>query len=165
MAKTRKQKEEILATLTEALKAPSSVFVRFNKLTVKDESAMRRKLREEGVRYFVAKKTLMQKAITDSGIIGDAPEMEGEIALAYAAGETKDPSGPARGVYSFVQQFTPDRFAIVGGVFEGKLRGKEGMNEIATIPPMQVLRGMFVNIINSPIQRAAVAMGQIAAKK
>jgi hypothetical protein len=35
---------------------------------------------------------------------------------------------------------------------------------IATIPPLQTLRGMFVNIINSPIQRFAVALDQIAKK-
>jgi hypothetical protein len=36
---------------------------------------------------------------------------------------------------------------------------------IATIPPLQTLRGMFVNIINSPIQRFAVVLDQIAASK
>jgi len=39
------------------------------------------------------------------------------------------------------------------------------MNEIANIPSLDVLRGMFVNIINSPIQRTAIALGQIAEKK
>jgi hypothetical protein len=39
------------------------------------------------------------------------------------------------------------------------------MKAIATIPPVPVLRGMFVNVINSPIQRMAIALGQIAAKK
>lgn len=36
------------------------------------------------------------------------------------------------------------------------------MEEIATIPPLDVLRGKFVNIINSPIQRTAIALGEIA---
>jgi hypothetical protein len=36
---------------------------------------------------------------------------------------------------------------------------------IATIPPLQTLRAMFVNLINSPIQRMAVVLDQIAAVK
>ena len=39
------------------------------------------------------------------------------------------------------------------------------MISIATIPPLQVLRGMFLNVINSPIQRFAIALGQIAESK
>jgi ribosomal protein L10 len=41
----------------------------------------------------------------------------------------------------------------------------EEMLGVATIPPLQTLRGMFVNLINSPIQRFAVALNQIATKK
>ena len=39
------------------------------------------------------------------------------------------------------------------------------MTEIASIPALPVLRGMFVNVINSPIQGLAVALNQIAEKK
>jgi ribosomal protein L10 len=39
------------------------------------------------------------------------------------------------------------------------------MMSIATIPPLQTLRGMFVNLINSPIQRFAVVLDQIALAK
>lgn len=167
MAKTRQQKAEILKKLEGAFKAPSSVFVRFTKITVKDESAMRNKMRSENIKYFVAKKTLIHKALAESSVIGKevTPVMDGEVALVYGLEGLQDPSAPARTVYDFVKQFTAERFAIVGGVFEGKLMNEAKMNEIATIPPMLVLRGMFVNILNSPIQRMAVAMGQIAEKK
>jgi ribosomal protein L10 len=37
--------------------------------------------------------------------------------------------------------------------------------QIAMIPSLQTLRGMFVNIINSPIQRMVIALDQIAGKK
>ena len=39
------------------------------------------------------------------------------------------------------------------------------MMEIAMIPALPVLHGKFVNIINSPIQRLVIALGQIAGKK
>jgi hypothetical protein len=39
------------------------------------------------------------------------------------------------------------------------------MTAIATIPPVPVLRGMFVNVINSPIQGLVIALDQIREKK
>ena len=38
------------------------------------------------------------------------------------------------------------------------------MTVIASIPSMQVLRGMFVNVINSPIQGLVIALNAIAVK-
>jgi ribosomal protein L10 len=45
------------------------------------------------------------------------------------------------------------------------VRDAVAMSEIATIPAMPVLRGRFANVINSPIQRFAVVLNQVAEKK
>ena len=58
-----------------------------------------------------------------------------------------------------------DVLALVGGMFEGAFLTAEKMIAIATIPPMGVLRGMFVNVINSPIQGLVMALDQISKKK
>jgi len=50
-------------------------------------------------------------------------------------------------------------------VFEGKYMNADEMMSIATIPPLQTLRAMFVNLINLPIQRFAVVLEQIALAK
>jgi hypothetical protein len=41
---------------------------------------------------------------------------------------------------------------------------KDEMLVIAAIPPLNVLHGMFVNIINSPIQGFVMALDQISKK-
>ncbi len=161
MAKTKEQKKEILARLSDAFKTPSSVFVHFTGLSVGDETQMRSALRESGVSYFVAKKTLMQRAFDGGDIAGDVPALEGEIAVAYGS---NDLTAPARGVHTFVKQFG-DKLAIVGGIFEGRFMNAAEMNEIATIPPVDTLRGMFANVINSPIAGFVRALDQIAQKK
>lgn len=165
MAKTRQQKEVILARLRdEAGSAASSVFVHFTGIRVADEQKLRAQLKQEGIRYFVAKKSLIGKALGEAGIEGQLPELEGEVAIAYndAAG---DPTGPARGVHAIGKMVGADKFSIIGGVFEKRFLNKAEMTEIATIPPMLVLRGMFANVINSPIQGLAVALNAIATKK
>jgi large subunit ribosomal protein L10 len=160
MAITKAKKKDILTKL-EGIKKDSEaiVFVSFKGVTVKDTTAMRRKMREAGVGYFVAKKTLMTRAFADT-YTGEMPVLDGEIAVAYSA----DAIAPAQNVKDFAKQFK-DKIAIVGGVFQGAWKSKEEMTEIASIPSLQVLRGMFVNILNSPIQGLVIGLKAIADKK
>jgi len=163
MAKTKAEKGVIIDKLEDAFKTgASSVFVHFTKVTVAEESAMRRALRGDGVSYFVAKKTLMRRALEKLGHAHQSLPLEGEVAVAYGGGE--DATLAARLVHEFGKKLA-DKLTILGGIFEGKLVGQAHMQEIATIPSMQVLRGMFVNVINSPIQGLAIALNAIAQKK
>lgn len=160
MAITKAKKEEIVAKL-ESVKndSDSIVFVQFNGMTVADVTDMRSQLRDAGVGYFVAKKTLMKRTFADN-FEGTMPELEGEIAVAYSA----DAIAPAQNIKEFAGKFK-DNIAIVGGVFQGVYKSQEEMTEIASIPPLPVLRGMFVNVINSPIQGLVLGLNAIADKK
>lgn len=161
MAITKAKKKEILEGAKEALKGSrSAVFVNFNGLTVEAVDNLRSKLYEEGIGYKVLKKTLLRLALSSMDYTGEIPPLDGEIALAYA----DDLTAPAREIHLFSEDHK-DNISIVGGVFEGLFKNKEEMMEIATIPPVPVLRGMFVNVINSPIQGFVSALGQIAEAK
>jgi large subunit ribosomal protein L10 len=162
MAITKAKKSEVLVKLTDAFKeAASVVFVKFSKLTVADVSAMRKTLKGEGTRYMVAKKTLIRRALAERGFEGEIPDMPGEIAIAWSA---TDMTAPARSIYEHGKKLK-NALAIVGGVFEGVFKDAVGMTVIATIPSLDVLRGMFANIINSPRQRFALALGEVAKLK
>jgi large subunit ribosomal protein L10 len=161
MAITKAKKADIVAKVADALKgAVSVVFVGFSKITVADTSAIRKSLKGEGIGYYVAKKTLLKRALTDAGYKGSIPELPGEVAIAWT---TTDATAPSRGVYEHGKKH--EGLKILGGIFEGVYLDASAMKAIATIPSVPVLRGMFVNVINSPIQRMAIALGQIAAKK
>lgn len=155
------KKKELVASLDEALKNSNSVvFVKFEKLQVADANDLRRKLQADEVGYQVSKKTLLKRALSAQKIEGEMPEVPGQIAIAYSS----DLLAGARGVFNFLKDHK-ENISIVGGVFEGKYKNAEEMMSIATIPPVEVLRGMFVNLINSPIQRFAVVLDQIAQAK
>ena len=151
----------MLAALKEIFTNPASVvFVNFHGLKVSDASALRRQLRGEGIRYLVAKKTLLKKALDGGSVAGELPPLDGELALAWG----DDQLAPARGVYGFEKKLT-GAVKILGGIFEGKFLGREEMVAIASIPPREVLYAQFVNLINSPIQRLAVALNEIAKRR
>jgi large subunit ribosomal protein L10 len=162
MAISKDKKVAILAKLTDAFKEATSVaFVGFSKLTVKDASELRKQLKTAGVKYYVAKKTLIRKALGQNGYTGEIPELPGEVAVAWTA---EDVTAPARGVYEFGRKLK-GALTLLGGVFEGAYADALKIVAIATIPPMPVLRGMFANIINSPRQRFAIALNEVAKTK
>lgn len=164
MAISKDKKRAIVAKLTDAFKEASSIaFVSFSKLTVKDASRVRKELRDAGVRYYVAKKTLIRLALKQHGYDGEVPELPGEIAVAWTAADS-DITAPARGVYDLGKKLK-GAITLIGGVFEGVFADAQKMIGIATIPPMNVLRGMFVNVINSPIHGFVMALDQISKKK
>ena len=178
MAKTKEQKAAIVGKLEDSLKtAASAVFVHFTGITVADESAMRRSLRGDGVSYFVAKKTLIRRALESLGHLptgqagkhADVP-LKGEVAVAWSEGN--DATLAARLIHGFGKKLADpfdklraSKLVILGGIFEGRMVGQMEMQEIATIPSIQILRGMFANIINSPIQRIAIALSEVAKTK
>ena len=141
--------------------AASTVFVHFSKVTVAEESAMRRALRAEAVGYTVAKKTLIRRALDVLGHKHADIAMDGEVAIAYGG---NDETAVARLVHEFGKKLT-DKLVILGGIFEGKIVDAAAMQAIATIPPLQTLRAMFAQIINSPRQRFAVVLSEVAKKK
>lgn len=168
---TKENKKVIIEKLRDIFtKSKSVAFVNFKGLSVAEVSNIRRVLRSEGVKYTVARKTLVKKVLDDVGIKGTRPELAGELAMAYLSVEAeanKDGDNlilPARSTYQF-QKKMAEKIQIIGGVFDGEYKDKDYMLAIASIPSLSVLHGMFVNIINSPIQRFVIALNAVAQKR
>jgi len=160
MPVSKQKKTEIFADVTEVLKRPSVLFVNFHGLTVANSTLIRKQLHVEKVDYLVAKKSITKKILGQMKIEGELPTLEGELAIVSSS----DLIAPAREIYTFQKKFE-GKLAIQGGIFEGTYKSKETMIEIASIPSLTGLRGMFVNVINSPIQGFVVALDAIAQKK
>jgi large subunit ribosomal protein L10 len=164
MALTKDKKKEILASISGSLsKTASAVFVGFRGLTVADVNELRAALKKESVKYTVVKKTLLTKALGEIGYTGELPELPGEVALAHLT-EGDDVTAPARALQAFVKKFK-EKLSLLGGVLEGRFLSHAEMAGVAQIPPTPVLRGMFANIINSPLQRFAIALSEVAKTK
>ncbi len=160
MAITKQKKTEIVERIGGIVSDASTlVFAKFKSLTVAEQTELRRALRASDVGYTVAKKTLVRRALDAAKFEGTFPELDGEIAMAYG----KDEIAPARELAVFVKKF-PEHLAFAGGVFGGKYVDAAGIKAIAAIPGMETLRGMFAQIMNSPMQRFAVVLGAVAEK-
>ncbi|HRY30775.1 MAG TPA: 50S ribosomal protein L10 [Candidatus Paceibacterota bacterium] len=162
MAVTKEQKKKILEKLKDIVAKESVVFVNFHGVPSAEVVKMRKKFRDQKVSLYVAKKTLVKRALEEAKtkIGGDSPEFVGELALVYG----DDPTIPAGEVYTF-QKDLKNAVSILGGIFEKRFLSKAEMEEIAKIPGYETLKGMFVNIINAPIQGLVMSLKAIADKK
>lgn len=147
--------------MTNALKtAKTLVFANFKGLTVAEQNELRKALRTSSVSYTVAKKTLIKRALDTAKYEGTLPVLDGEIAI--LAGE--DEIAPAREMAVFVKKFG-DHLSFAGGMFGGKYVTRDEIISISAIPGMETLRAMFAQVINSPRQRFAVVLSEVAKTK
>jgi large subunit ribosomal protein L10 len=161
MAITKEKKGEIVKKIADIAKsAKTLVWVQFKGISVAQQNEMRKALRAAGVGYTVAKKSLMTLGVESAKFEGTAPELMGEVALAWG----EDELAPARELLTFVKKFG-DTLAFAGGVFGGAYVDKAGITAIAAIPGLETLRAMFAQIINSPRQRFAVVLSEVAKTK
>jgi len=161
MAITKDKKAEIVKKIEDlASKAKTLVWVQFKGLNVAQQTEMRKALRAQDIGYVVAKKTLVERGLAKAAYEGTAPTLEGEVALVYG----EDELAPARELAVFVKKFG-ETLSFAGGVFGGKYVDKEGIMAIAAIPGMDALRGMLAQVINSPRQRLAGVLSEVAKTK
>jgi len=157
----KSKKEEMIKELEGVIKESESlVFVNFHGLKVSDETKLRRDLRKEGVGYKVSRKTLLARALKGKAE-GEVPELAGEVAIAYSKDEIASP----REIYNFQKTHKGVVLSILGGIFEGKFIGGVKMMELAMIPSREVLLSKLAFLLKSPMQRLAIAVGEVAKKK
>ncbi len=161
MAINKQKKVELVSEMSEMVKgAATMVFVSFKGLSVNKTIVMRKKLHSENVGYKVTKKTLLKRACEAQKIEGEFPEALSELAVVYGS----DQLLPASLVYEFTKEYKGN-LEIIGGVFDGKFVNKAEMLEIATIPPREVLLSKIAFLLQSPMQRLAIAVNEVSKTK
>ena len=142
---TKQKKAEIIEKLSAGLKtAETVVFVGFKQMKLSDQNAMRKALREKGITYYVAKKTLVRRALDAKGVKGTMPETPGEVAIVWST----DPVAPAKGVYEFAKKHK-DSLTLFGGIYEGTYQTQAEIMVLATIPSREELYGKFVGMLSA----------------
>ena len=151
MPKNKQQKQDILSSLSEKIKKSKSVvFAGFNALGVKDNEVLRAKLLQENSEYYVAKKTLINRAFKDSKIEGlDTRQFDGKLATIFSY---EDEVAPAKIIGEFRKdKEKTDKIFFLGGILENKLLSKEQVEALSQLPSKTELYAKMVGSLNAPI--------------
>ena len=156
------QKKQVVADLAEQIKASASgVIVNYQGITVDSDTALRKALREAGVKYVVVKNTLTGRACDECGYGEIKQYLNGMTAIAISSPE--DPIAPAKILKEYAEKI--ESFKIVAGYCDGEVLDAQGVNTLAEIPSKEVLLAKFLGSIKSPIYNFAYAIQAIVDKQ
>lgn len=149
MPLTKDQKKEILVALTTEMKsAKSIVFADYKGMPVKGIKELRSNLREKGVSYQVAKKTLIRLAAKEAGYENIPNEvLEGPVAVACCM---EDEISGAKLIFEFGKK--NKELKLRGSLLDGKVLSVAETMQLATLPGKEELLAKLVYLLKSPIQ-------------
>jgi large subunit ribosomal protein L10 len=156
----RSEKEAVISDVTGlAAKAQTLVMAEYRGITVADMTKLRSTARSNGVSLSVLKNTLARRAVAGSQFEVVADQMTGPLIYGFST----DAVAAAKVVAEFAK--TNDKLVIRGGAYGGKALDVNGVKKLASIPSKEVLLAQLCGLLMSPMSRAAVVLGALAAKK
>jgi large subunit ribosomal protein L10 len=145
----KSDKERVVAELTERLRVSETLIVAdYRGLTNAEIDALRTKLIEHGARFSVVKNTLTRRAAEAAGADALLALLDGPSAIAFVE-SGGDPVGVAKALGEAAT--STKVLAVRGGVLEGKSMTAEEVENLAKLPPADVLRAQLVGAIVSPL--------------
>ena len=156
-------KLDAVKKLTEKLKdAKAMVLVDYRGINVNEDTELRRKARETGIDYFVAKNRLVKIALQEVGVeanFDDLLEGTTSFALGY-----EDGIAPSKLVYDFGKTLK-DKFVIKGGMLDGARVDAATIESLAKLPSREEMLGQVAYGLMSPIRMLAVALSNLSEQK
>lgn len=144
----KQQKKTLVAEVTEKIKdSKALVFANFKGVSVKDITTVRRELSKNGSGWQVLKKTLLNIALKDAGIVVDVRKLDGQIGVAFSHDEVT----AAKVLAEFAKANKTVPFTIEGGSLGVKELSIEEVKALAKLPSQDELRAKLVGTLQAPI--------------
>ena len=142
----REQKADKVAEIKALFENSGAFFLTdYQGLDVPDMTRLRKDLRENNVRYLVAKNTLFKRAADEAGVEGLEEHFTGPTAVAFAA---DDPSVAAKILHESNKKKDLPRFKVF--MMEGQLHQPEEVKALAELPPRDILLSQVVASVEAP---------------
>jgi large subunit ribosomal protein L10 len=147
--KDKNQKKQELDALRAELEATRNLFVTsFNKLTVAQDFALRKAIKEVGGDYQVVKNTIAEKA---SEGLDHAPALKGLVGMNSVAWTQGDVVALAKTLTKYAKD--NPAFTFKAGVVEGRVIDIKAVNELANLPSKEEIYAKLLWCIQAPAQQ------------
>ena len=140
-------------------KATAGVIVRYQGITVEDDTKLRAAMRAAGVEYTVIKNSLIGRACEKVGFDDMKAHLEGMNAIAVTEG---DQVAPAKILKEYADKI--ETFELVAGFLDGKVVDSATVNELASIPAKEILLGRMLGSLTGPMQKLAIGLQAVIDK-
>jgi large subunit ribosomal protein L10 len=149
----KEDKEQVVKELTERLRTSDTLLVAdYRGLTMPQIDALRSRLIESGARFTVVKNTLTRRAAEAAGADALLTLLEGPSAIAFLEADG-DMVAAAKALADSARESRV--LEIRGGVMQGRAITAEEVQNLASLPPIDVLRGQVLAAIIAPLTAIA----------
>ena len=146
--RARAEKSSAIDLLVEQLgNAEIAILTEYRGLSVSDMQDLRGRLRPVGVQYVVAKNTLARFAAERTGRTSIVDDLSGPTAIAFGT----DPVATAKALQDYTR--INRTFVLKAALLGDRRIDPREVEQLATLPPAEVLRGRVFGMIVSPLQR------------
>jgi large subunit ribosomal protein L10 len=143
------RKALIIDELTDQLGAAKlAILTDYRGLKVADLQGLRATLRPFGADFRIAKNTLTRIAAEKIGISGLEAHLDGPLGLTIVTG---DVVGASKAITDFAR--TSRILTVKAGVLDRQVINPTDVEALATMPPIEVVRGKLVGLLASPMTR------------
>lgn len=126
--------------------AKSVVFVKFNGLTVAQDTELRREFRKNNVEYKVLKNTLIRRAFNDLGVTAFDEDLNGPTSVAFGTDET----GASKVIVDAVKKYD-GKVEVKCAYVEGNRVDENGVKALAAMPSKEQLIAKMLGSLQAPI--------------
>ena len=145
----KEDKERVVAELTERLRTTETLLVAdYRGLTMPQIDELRTKLIEHGARFAVVKNKLTRRAAELAGADTLLALLEGPTAIAFLESDG-DPVAVAKALVDAAR--TTRVLEVRGGMLDGRPIQAAEIESLATLPPLDILRGQVLGAVTAPL--------------
>ena len=138
----------------------SIVLVDYKGISVSDDTALRKEMRNNNVVYKVIKNTLFKKACEQLGVSGLDEALNGTTAFAFGG---EDETNAPRLVKNAMKNYSA--LSIKAGVYNNAAIDEKEVLTLANIPSKETLLAQLLYVLNAPVSGLARAIKAIADKE
>lgn len=150
----RPEKEAAVAEIQDKLSRSQTVILTdYRGLNVEEITELRKRLREAGVDFKVAKNTLTRLAAKKAKLEEVNTYLEGPTALAFGY---DDPVTPAKILSTFAKDHK--NLKLKAGLLEGRIIDADAVKELADLPTREVLLGQVAGIFQAPVRNLVTVL-------
>ena len=155
--KKKSEKQADVVVLAKLLAETPNVFVTgFNKLTVTQDFALRKTVRQAGGVYKVVKNTLAAKAGVGTPAEKVTEGLVGMTSIAYTA---SDPVALAKALTKYAKE--NPAFTFKAGIVEGRVFNVKDIEALATMPSKEEIYAKLLYVIQAPAQGLVTAINGV----
>lgn len=153
----RPEKKYLVDEVGTHLDKSSYVYLtNYNRITVDETADLRSRLTKEGAEFHVVKNSILNIAAKEREFPDLSEHLTGPVAIIVGG---DNPSGVAKVLKQFFKE--KEKVELKGGVLEDRALTSAEIEQLASLPSLEVLRAQLLGLLNQPASQMVQVLAAV----